>query len=129
MVRPVQYGSELKAHVVYLSQFQLLPYNRVSDYFAEEVNLPLSMGSVYNFNVEAYKALEEFTAIAKQKLIKSKVLNVDETGINVNGKNAWLHLVANEKWTYFYPHSKRGSMAMNDMEILPYFIYQCSHAL
>ena len=142
VVRSVQYGSGLKAHVVYLSQFQLLPYNRISDYFAEEVNLPLSMGSIYNFNAEAYKALEEFAAIVKQKLIKSKVLNVDETGINVNGKNAWLHLVANEKWTYFYPHSKRGSIAMNDMEILPYFkgtlchdhwkpyfIYQCSHAL
>ena len=63
VVRPVQYGSELKAHVVYLSQFQLLPYNRINDYFAKEINLPLSMGSVYNFNAEAYKALEEFAAI------------------------------------------------------------------
>lgn len=140
--RPVQYGPGLKAHAVYLSQFQLLPYNRINDYFTEELKLSLSNGSIYNFNAEAFNLLENFTVIVKQKLIDAKVLHVDETGINVNGKNAWLHLAANEKWTYFYPHKRRGNLAMNDVGILPhfvgtlchdhwqpYFIYQCSHAL
>jgi transposase len=34
---PVQYGSALKAHAVYLSQYQLLPYNRIEDYFRDQV--------------------------------------------------------------------------------------------
>jgi len=142
VTRPVQYGQDFKAHSVYLSQFQLLPYNRIDDYFREEINVPISVGSVYNFNKEAYALLEKFDGIAKQKLIHASVLHVDETGINVNGKNAWLHVTANELWTYFFPHEKRGSVAMNDIGILPffkgtlchdhwkpYFIYQCLHSL
>jgi transposase len=142
VTRPVQYGQDLKAHSVYLSQFQLLTYNRIDDYFGEEINVPVSMGSIYNFNQEAYELLTKFDEIAKQKLIRASVLHVDETGINVNAKNAWIHVTANELWTYFFPHEKRGSIAMDAIGILPffkgtlchdhwkpYFIYQCIHAL
>jgi transposase len=90
ITRPVQYGQDLKAHSVYLSQFQLLTYNRIDDYFSEEINVPISAGSIYNFNREAYRLLENFEELAKRKLIVSSVLNSDETGINVGGKNAWL---------------------------------------
>ncbi len=31
--RHVQYGKELKAHAIYLSQHQLIPYKRISEYF------------------------------------------------------------------------------------------------
>lgn len=142
VTRPVQYGQDLKAHSVYLSQFQLLPYNRIDDYFAEEIKVPVSLGSIYNFNKEAYELLEKFDTLVKEKLIDSAVLNVDETGININSKRAWIHLTANEQWTYFFPHEKRGSIAMNAIGILPhfkgtlchdhwkpYFIYQCLHSL
>ena len=90
----------------------------------------------------AYLRLESFEKFVKEKLIAAKVLNVDETGINVKGKGAWIHLAANEKYTYFFPHTKRGSVAMDAMGILPYFegtlchdhwkpyfIYECLHSL
>jgi len=35
VTRPVQYGNGVKAHAVYLSYFQLLPYGRIEDYFRE----------------------------------------------------------------------------------------------
>ena len=54
VTRPVQYGHDLKSHTVYLSQFQLLPYNRIDDYFSKEINVPISSGSNFNFNKEAY---------------------------------------------------------------------------
>jgi transposase len=142
VTRPVQYGQNLKAHSVYLSQFQLLTYNRIDDYFGEEINVPVSMGSIYNFNQEAYELLNKFDNLAKQKLRNSSVLHVDETGINVNAKNAWIHVTASELWTYFFPHERRGSIAMDDIGILPvfkgtlchdhwkpYFIYKCIHSL
>lgn len=142
VTRPVQYGQSFKAHSVYLSQFQLIPYNRIEDYFSQEIKVPVSLGSIYNFNKEAYDLLEQFEAIVKRKLVAAPVLHVDETGINVNAKLAWLHVTANELWTYFYPHAKRGGVAMDDIGILkdfkgtlchdhwkPYFIYQCIHSL
>lgn len=119
--RPIQYGQSIKAHAVYLSQFQLIPYERVADYFINEASIPISVGSLFNFNQEAYELLEEFDVIAKQKLIQAALVHADETGINVNGKRLWLHNASNELWTYFYPHEKRGSEAMDEIGILPNF--------
>ncbi|MDP3705947.1 MAG: IS66 family transposase [Legionellaceae bacterium] len=119
--RPIQYGQSIKAHAVYLSQFQLIPYERVADYFINEASIPISVGSLFNFNQEAYDLLEGFDAIAKQKLIEAALVHADETGINVNGKRIWLHNASNERWTYFYPHQKRGCDAMDEIGILPHF--------
>jgi transposase len=137
--RPIQYGQFIKAHAVYLSQSQLIPYERV----ANEASIPISVGSLFNFNNEAYDLLEKFDTLAKQKLIKAILAHADETGINVNDKRIWLHTVSNEQWTYFYPHQKRGNEAMDEIGILPnfsgrlihdhwkpYYTYQqCQHGL
>jgi transposase len=42
---------------VYMSQFQLIPYLRIEDYFQEQMGLSLSAGSLFNFNQEAYDLL------------------------------------------------------------------------
>jgi transposase len=138
----IQYGNNLKAHAVYMSQFQLLPYKRIQDYFTEKMNIPISTGSLFNFNKEAYDRLNNFDEIAKKKLIQSPVVNVDETGINIDGKRRWLHSASNPLWTHFYPHEKRGSEAMGAIGIIPnfsgilchdhwkaYYNYKCLHAL
>ena len=140
--RPIQYGPKAKACSVYMSQFQLIPYARIIDYFSAQVGLNISQGSIFNFNKEAYDALENFEAIAKSKLIESPCIHADETGVNINGKRLWLHTACNDKWTHFYPHAKRGCDAMNAIGILPsfagvlchdhwkpYYQYACKHAL
>jgi transposase len=140
--RPIQYGHITKSTAVYMSQFQLIPYARIVDYFKEQVGLPISPGTLFNFNKGAYDALENFEKIAKSKLVESKRINVDETGVNINGKRLWLHTTCNDKWTYFHPHAKRGKEAMDEIGILPgykdtachdhwkpYFQYDCKHAL
>ncbi len=55
VTKAVQYGHGVKAQVVYLSQYQLLPYNRIQEYFADQLGLPMSEGSIYNFNHQAYE--------------------------------------------------------------------------
>ena len=121
ITRPIQYGQSVKSHAVYLSQFQLIPYERAADYFVSEAKIPLSVGSLFNFNQEAFDRLIIFDALAKEKLIKALLINSDETGINLNGKRIWLHTASNDLWTYFYPHEKRGSEAMDEIGILPKF--------
>jgi transposase len=138
----VQYGNEAKINAVYMSQFQLLPYKRIQEQFAEQMYLPLSAGTIFNFNKEAYELLEGFEAIAKQRIIASELAHVDETGININKKGHWLHVASNDKWTHFYPHKKRGNEATDEIGILqhfngilchdhwyPYYGYKCTHAL
>lgn len=79
------------------------------------------MGSLFNFNKEAYKRLEEFEKIAKRMLSDSKWAHADETGVNINGKRYWLHTTCNDLWTHFFVHEKRGKEALDDIGILPEF--------
>ncbi len=140
--RPVQYGSALKAHSVYLSQSQLIPYDRVREQFLEQNQIPVSAGAIFNFNKEAYLRLEAFERWARQALLQEKVLHADETGININGKRHWLHCVSSLNLTYLYPHPTRGKEAMDEMGVLPefngvlchdhwkpYYRYDCLHSL
>ena len=121
VIQPIQYGQSIKSHAVYLSQFQLIPYERVADYFVHEAGIPVSAGSLFNFNREAFNRLEGFDQMARDRLSGVSVLHADETGINVSGKRFWLHNASNDRWTYFYPHEKRGSEAMDEIGILPKF--------
>jgi len=143
LTKAIQYGPDVKGHAVYMSQFQLIPYDRVREHFENQVGISLSTGSLVNFNKEAFELLEHFEKWAKSQLLVAKVNHADETGINVNGKKVWLHTLTNEKVTLFYPHVNRGKEAMDEMGILPkymgtlchdhwraYYAYdQCTHSL
>ena len=121
VTKAVQYGTGLKAHAVYLSQFQLIPYNRVQDYFADQLHIPISEGSIFNFNRQAFDALDTFENYAKEQLATSAVAHADETGINKGGDRYWLHCLSNAHWTLYYPHKKRGMEAFEAMGVLPWF--------
>ena len=142
VTEPAQYGNTVKAHSVYMSQFQLVPLARVEDHFHQQLGLSLSKGSISNWNALAYKKLESFEEWARCTLIGALCNNADETGINVGGKQLWLHSVSNETATLFHPDEKRGQEAMDRMGILPffkgvlihdhwkpYFGYECIHSL
>lgn len=114
-----QYGASVKAFAVYLSQYQLLPYKRIEEMFADQFGLPLSAGSVVNWNAEASDKLQGFEARARDELLKSPILHADETGVRVEKKTMWLHGVSSDRWTLLYPHQGRGSEAMQTIGILP----------
>lgn len=137
-----QYASGVKIHSVYMSNFQLLPYKRIEEHFADQFGIPLSAGSIYNFNKEVYERLASFEAWAIRELPKESLLHADETGINIGGKRKWLHVVCSAALTLLMPHDKRGGEAMEAMGVLPdytgtlvhdhwkpYYRLSCSHAL
>ncbi len=121
VTKAVQYGNSIKAHAVYMSQHQLLPYNRIEEYFKEQLGIPVSQGSLYNFNKEAFTNLTEFDQIAKDALALSNLVHADETGVNIGGKRHWLHCASNPLWTHFFAHEKRGVEAMDAINIIPRF--------
>lgn len=138
-----QYGSGVRTAACYFSQWQLLPYERLSDFFTSYAGMPISQGTLVNINQEAFRKLERFERIAKDFLVKSGVMNADETGINICGKNHWLHTCSTDKVVLFSIHKKRGKEATEEIGILPkfsgtlvhdcwatYFSYEnCTHAL
>ena len=145
VTRPIQYGNQIKAHSVYLSQFQLLPYQRIQDYFQDQLGIPLSTGSIVNFNLDAAARIVESGAagLIRRQLQQGEVLHADETGININATRHWLHCASTPRWTQYSAHRKRGTEAMQDAGVIPvfrgvlchdhwkpYYTYdQCGHAL
>jgi transposase len=140
--RSVQYGPQLKAHAVYLSQYQLLPYDRIREYFEDQVGIPLSVGSLFNFNQDAFNKAAEFEPWVKDRLAEASVVHADETGVNIGGQRHWLHGASNDRLTWLAPHAQRGQQAMNAIGILPrfngvlchdhwkpYYRYSCLHSL
>ncbi len=127
VTRPVQYGQGVKVQAVYISQQQLIPYDRIRDYFWDQCGIPISAGSIFRFNQEADVLLEPFESFLVGKLVLQLLLHADETGIHINKTLYWLHCLCNEKWTLFFPHAKRGGDAIKAMGVLERFHGRLGH--
>ena len=140
--KAIQYGPSVKSFAVYMSQYQLIPYARVQEVLKDQFGLKISSGSLSNFNKEAFEKLEFFERDIISNLSKEKLLHADETGIKVDTELAWIHVLATNNFTFYYPHYKRGRDAMVEMEVLPdyrgilvhdhwkpYLGYKCTHVL
>jgi len=142
VVHPVQYGTRLKSVATYLNQYQLVPFDRLSEAFVDLFGHRLSQSTLIDINRACYDILESVEEEIKQQLIASPVICLDETGMRIEGKRKWCHVVSTENLTYYAAHPNRGSKANEDMGILPvyrglamhdgwfsYFKFKCEHAL
>lgn len=118
LVQAAQYGSSVKAHGVYMSVEQAVSVERISEHFENQIQVPVSAGSICNFKKEAYTRLEYFEIWLISQLINAKVLHFDETGINIASEREWVHGISTDRLTYYFPHEKRGSQAMDRMGVI-----------
>ena len=121
MSAPCQYGPSVKAMAVELTQVQFVPLKRSSEFFTNKLGLSVSQTSITNFNQEIFEKLQDWKEKAKKDLIESEVLHGDETGVNIDKKQAWIHCLSSDSVVLMEPHYERGSEAMNAMGILPKF--------
>ena len=117
----VQYGPQLRALAVYLSQVQLLPYERTCEVINELFTLKLSQGTLTRMIEECYDHLEEPEKVIRAGLIEATVAHNDETGLYVQGQRRWLHVMSCSYLTFYEYHLKRGKAATDDIGLLPLF--------
>ena len=108
--KAIQYGPSVKSFAVYMSQYQLIPYARVQEVLKDQFGLKISSGSLSNFNKEAFEKLEFFERDIISNLSKEKLLHADETGIKVDTELAWIHVLATNNFTFYYPHINEVEM-------------------
>jgi transposase len=137
-----QYGPRLKSFLVYLSQYQMLPYERTCQLVKDLFGQTISQGTLSNWISQCFNNLESTEAEIQQAIITSPVAHFDETGIRQQGKLHWLHAASTESLTFYGLHAKRGKAAMLELGILPhyngravhdhwksYFHFSCEHSL
>ena len=136
------YGSRLRAIAVYLSRYQLLPYERTTELMSDLFGASLSPATVLRANTLMYENLHEAEVIIEETACAQEVAGFDETGVRIGGKLAWLHVVSTPKLTHYSVSRRRGKEAMDRAGVLPkfsgvavhdhwkpYFSFSCPHAL
>jgi transposase len=141
--KAVQYGREIKAQMSYLNMEQHIPLERSCDLLEEFYGHRPSEGTIVTTCAEAAQKVAKSNEAVKEHLVKhEKVAHFDETGIMNNGTLNWLHTASTLRLTSYAVHPKRGSIAMNEINILPrfkgravhddlasYFQYELKHGL
>jgi transposase len=117
----VQYGAGVKARVLYLQQYQLLPYQRTSEAMRDLFGCRLSPGTVANIVRECAAALVETELKIKQKLRRAGVIHADETGLRVAKQGQYIHVASNAGLTHYAYDARRGRAAMDEIGILPQY--------
>lgn len=139
---PVQYGTSVKSLMSYLSQFQLMPYDRIRTFFHDLFKQDISQATFIQANEVLFERLEEVETVLAERISTSPVAHFDETGVRVEGKLHWLHVASTNECTHYSVQKKRGQEGMAAANILPkfsgtavhdawgpYWKYPCFHAL
>lgn len=141
--------ARLKSFGVYLTHYQLLPYERTSELIADLVSdaagkpLQVSVATLCHANqIPPSRDLETVEQKIKEQLVASPVVHFDETGLYCNGRRQWLHAASTPELTYYAAHPKRGGEALEAINLLPqfdgtaihdywkpYFLYSCDRGL
>ena len=140
---PAQYGPRFRALMIYFNNRQFIPYSRLTELCEDLYGQPLSEATIVAANGRTFENLEPFEQRLKVLLPQAPLNHCDESGLRVAGRLHWLHVVSNASLTFYGVHPKRGTEAMNELNILPhckgwiihdhwapYFTYEdCLHAL
>lgn len=140
---PAQYGPRFRSAMVYLSFYQMVPHERLTQLSEDLFGQPLSEATVVSAGQRTERNLAVFEQTVRELLVQAPVVHVDETGFRVAGQLHWLHAASTTRLTFYGVHPKRGTQAMDDLDLIPrcrgwlvhdhfkpYFTYrECLHAL
>ncbi len=118
----VAYGSRAKALMVYLMEYQLLPYERTSEVLGDLFGgRAPGVGTLHSVLERCSRKLEGTEEAIKERLRRARVSHFDETGLRVEGEGMWVHVASTPELTHYAVDEKRGAEAMKRIGILPSF--------
>ncbi len=121
VTQPVQYGARLKAQAVYLNTYQLLPLARICQLIGDFYGHVPSEALILSANDTLHAQIAPTLEAIKTELIASAVVHCDESGLRVESKLNWLHVMSTAELTYYAVHPQRGKDAMHEIGLLPAF--------
>ena len=119
MPGPRQYGSGLQAFIINLLVAQMLSLRRVVQLVRAISGLRLSEATCLGYIRRLQAALSGWEEAASARLLAAPALHADETGLRVDGKNHWLHILTDGSLTLKFLHPKRGKAAIEAIGLIP----------
>jgi len=119
MPGPLQYGNGLKAYIINLLICQMMSLNRVQKLVKSMIGELLAEASLLKFVLRLHVALAQWEASTIEQILLSPAMNVDETSLRVEKRNHWIHVYSAGDITLKILHQKRGTEAINNINIIP----------
>jgi transposase len=127
VTQPTQYGPRLKAQASYLNVYHFIPLARTQELLTDFYGQAPAEAVVIQANDHLAEQVKPSLDSVKQQLINAEVAHFDESGLRVEGKLHWLHVVSTEELTHYHIHQKRGQVGMDAGGVLPEFSGKAVH--
>lgn len=123
----LQYGNGLKAFVVNLLISQMVSLNRAQKLIKTITGAVIAEATFLKFIMKLYFALEQWETAAVTQILAAPCMHVDETSLRVDKKNHWIHVCSAEDTTLKFLHPKRGTEAIEAINIIPRYSGKIIH--
>lgn len=119
----VTYNNDIKALSIELGTYNLISYDRLSDFFNVITNnvINISNGTLVNFLYEFSNKSERTINNIENNILNGKTTFSDETSAKFNKKNLNVRNYSNEKNVVYKAHKNKGHKPILEDNILPRF--------
>lgn len=119
----VTYGNSIKTLSIHLGCYNVIAYDRLSDFFCVISNnvLNISNGTLVNFVNEFGRKREETIKVLETNFLNGTKGFTDETGTKFNKKKLYIRNYSNEENVVYKVHKHKGHAPIKEDNILPRF--------
>ena len=119
----VTYDNSIKALAIELGQYNIVPYERLADFFNVVTDgvITISKATLINISKKFSKLSEQSLKNIEEGLLKSKIMGTDGTGTKLNGKNIETRCYDDGKYVRYMTHTNKGHKGIKDDNILPLY--------
>jgi transposase len=109
------FGPRIHALAIYLKGFQALSYERLRGLFLDAFGLSVSEGALMNMFIRSHPRFEIEAEKAKAILRDAKVVASDETGVRIEGTNAYHWVFHGKDAVVHQPDYSRAARVVTEM--------------
>lgn len=119
----VTYDNKIKALCIELGTYNVVAYDRMSDFFNVISNgtLNISNGTLVNFNKEFSDKSKPILNDFENEILNSKTMFTDETSSKYNKSKIYIRNYSNKNTVLYKSHKRKGHKAIEEHNILPRF--------
>ena len=109
------FGPRVHAVATYLKTFQALSYERLQGAFADLFGLTISQGGLMNMLRRSQTAFAPERDVAIASLRRAKIIASDETGVRIEGSNAYQWVFRSSEAVVHRAAPTRGAVVVRDL--------------